>query len=73
MITNVRVLGGSDDDFEVTCNFVTYRSKDGHTETYLGHHRYRLTVDSDDIRVRHKTTFLDVDNINDQGKVSIIV
>lgn len=73
MVSNVRVLGGDDDNFEVTSNFVTYRSKGGKTETYLGHHIYRMKVTDSGIRITHKTSFLDTDNINEQGKVSIII
>ena len=56
-----------------TSNFVTYRSKRGVTETYLGHHRYELCVDAGAIRIRNKTSFIDTDDINAQGKVSIIL
>lgn len=73
LVSNVRILDGDDDNFEVTSNFVTYRSKGGTTETYLGHHRYRMKVTESGIRIIHKTSFLDADNINEQGKVSIII
>ncbi len=73
MVSNVRILGGSDDAFMATSNFVTYRSKRGVTETYLGHHRYELCCDGGSIRIRRKTSFLDTDDINAQGKVSIIL
>jgi p-cumate 2,3-dioxygenase subunit beta len=73
MISNVRILGGNDDAFEATSNFVTYRSKRGVTETYLGHHRYELCLNGGTIRIRKKTSFLDTDDLNAQGKVSIIL
>ena len=73
LVTNVRILGGTNDGFSATSNFVTYRSKRGVTETYLGHHRYELCLQGSDIRITKKTSFLDTDNINDQGKVSIII
>lgn len=73
LVSNVRILGGDDGRFDVTSNFVTYRSKGGQTETYLGHHRYQMCVLDGRIRILHKTSFLDTDNINDQGKVSIII
>ena len=72
MISNVRILGGDDKRFEAVANFVTWRSKMGRTDTFFGHHRYELTVTADGIRVLSKTTFLDADDIRDQGKVSII-
>jgi len=73
MVGNVRILGGTDDDFSVTSNFVTYRTKGGVTDTYLGHHVYRMCLVDGGIRIRRKTSHLDVDDINAQGKVSIIV
>ena len=73
LVSNVRIVGGDDQSFRVTSNFVTYRSKGGHTETYLGHHNYEMCVSDGNIRIRHKTSFLDTDNINDQGKVSVII
>ncbi len=73
LVSNVRIVSGNDDALEVASNFVTYRSKGGITETYLGHHRYQMKVTPDGLRITQKTSFLDTDNINDQGKVSIIV
>ena len=73
MVSNVRILGGTNDSFMATSNFVTYRSKRGLTETYLGHHRYELCVDAGAIKIRKKTSFIDTDDINAQGKVSIIL
>lgn len=72
MISNVRILGGTDAAFSATSNFVTWRSKMGHTDTFFGHHRYELSNTAGVIRIRSKTTFLDADDIRDQGKVSII-
>lgn len=73
MVSNVRILGGSDDEFTVTSNFATYRSKRGNTELYFGHHRYVMTLANGALRIRQKTSFLDSDDIADQGKVSIII
>ncbi len=73
LVSNVRLLGGTDESFRATSNFVTYRSKDGVTETYLGHHIYDLCLQDGQIRITRKTSFLDTDDINAQGKVSIII
>ena len=73
MVSNVRILSGDDQAFSATSNFVTYRTKGGRTETYLGHHNYTLCVIDGQVRIRHKVSFLDTDDINDQGKVSIII
>lgn len=73
MVSNVRITGGDDAAFAVTSNFATYRSKRGRIELYFGHHRYVLTLKSGVIRIRQKTSFLDSDDIAEQGKVSIII
>jgi p-cumate 2,3-dioxygenase beta subunit len=73
LVSNVRIIDGDDDSFRVTSNFVTYRSKGGKTETYLGHHNYTMCLVDGQIRIRHKTSFLDIDDLNEQGKVSIII
>lgn len=73
LVTNVRITGGDDAEFFVTSNFVTYRSKRGHTETYFGHHLYTMTKKKGAILIRRKTSILDSDDIAEQGKVSIII
>jgi len=73
MVSNVRITGGDDSAFDVASNFATYRSKRGRTELYFGHHRYVMTLAAGAIRIRQKTSFLDADDIAEQGKVSIIV
>jgi len=73
MVSNVRITGGDDSAFGVTSNFATYRSKRGRTELYFGHHLYVLTLAGGAIRIRQKTSFLDSDDIAEQGKVSIII
>ena len=73
LISNVRILDGNDETFSVTSNFVTYRSKGGITETYLGHHIYLMCIEAGDIRIKRKISYLDIDDLNSQGKVSIII
>ena len=73
LVSNVRLLGGTNEDFRATSNFVTYRSKRNVTETYLGHHLYRLCLREGAIKILEKRSFLDTDDIYVQGKVSIIL
>ena len=73
MVSNVRITGADATTFGVTSNFATYRSKRGRTELYFGHHRYVMTLIGGAIRIRQKTSFLDSDDISEQGKVSIII
>jgi len=72
MVSNVRLLEGDAACFRVTSNFVTWRSKLGVTTTFFGHHLYEMTRTEQGLRIRWKKTFLDQDDIRDQGKVSII-
>lgn len=73
LVSNARIVGGDDHEFVVASNFVTYRSKRGRTELYFGHHRYVMTLADGAIKIRQKTSFLDSDDIAEQGKVSIII
>ncbi len=73
LISNVRLLGGSDGEFAVAANYVTYRTKMGSTQIYFGHHLYRLRKTVGGLRILKKTTFIDADDIRDQNKVSIIL
>lgn len=72
MVSNVRVVEGDAARFTLTSNFVTWRSKLGVTDTFFGHHLYEMTRIDGALRILSKKTFLDQDDIRDQGKVSII-
>ncbi len=72
MVSNVRLLTGDAARFTVTSNYVTWRSKLGVTDTFFGHHLYEMTRVDGRLRILSKKTFLDQDDIRDQGKVSII-
>lgn len=72
MVSNVRLLKGDATRFTVTSNYVTWRSKLGVTDTFFGHHLYDMTRVAGQLRILSKKTFLDQDDIRDQGKVSII-
>ena len=72
MVSNVRLLEGDATCFTVTSNYVTWRSKLGVTDTFFGHHLYAMTRVAGQLRILSKKTFLDQDDIRDQGKVSII-
>lgn len=71
MVSNVRLLGGADERFKVTSNFVTWRSKLGVTNTFFGHHLYEMTRIDGQLRILQED-LLDQDDIREQGKVSII-
>ncbi len=73
LISNVRVLEKTVSEWKVTSNYVTYRSKMNKTDRYFGHHHYVLRIAPDGIRIAHKTTFIDSEDLREQNKVSIIV
>lgn len=73
LISNVRLLGGTDAEFSVTSNYVTYRSKMGSTQVYFGHHVYLMRRAENQFKILKKTSFIDADDIRDQNKVSIIL
>ncbi len=73
LVSNVRILGGSDAAFRVTSNYITYRSKMGNTQAYFGHHLYDMRLLDGAIKITRKTSFIDADDIRDQNKVSIIL
>ncbi|MGE0828373.1 MAG: aromatic-ring-hydroxylating dioxygenase subunit beta [Hyphomonadaceae bacterium] len=73
MVTNVQILGGGDSDFEVAANFIVFRTKFGKTDVYPGHYLYRLCAKAGRISIRRKRAYLDIANLYEQAKVSIIL
>ena len=58
----------------VASAFVTYRSKDGYMDTYVGSSDYRLVAAADrGLRIRHKRCVLDLESLRPQGRVSILL
>ena len=72
LISNVRVTeeGGQ---LRVRANFVTYRTKSGRTSRYMGEAHYQLEPAGDGFRIRHKRCVLDLDTLNDQGRLTILL
>jgi p-cumate 2,3-dioxygenase subunit beta len=73
MISNIQVLGGADDNFEVAANFIVFRTKFGHTDIYPGHYLYEFSFKSGKVRIEKKVCYLDIANLYEQAKVSIIL
>jgi p-cumate 2,3-dioxygenase beta subunit len=73
MVSNVRIRNRTEDEIEVGSSFITYRTKDGVTDTYFGSNRYRLVIHSGKLRIREKRCLLDSDGLRTQGRVSIIL
>jgi len=73
MVSNVRLLAGADTSYNVTSKFITYRTRDGVTDCYFGHHLYRLTWAGQTIKIAAKRTVLDTGSLRPQGRISIIL
>lgn len=73
MVSNVRIHGASSDRVDLMCNFVTYRTKSGVTDTFIGHHKYILVPDGKGFKIREKRTILALDALRPQGKISLIL
>lgn len=73
LVSNVRIRNRSEAEIEVGSAFVTYRTKDGITDTYFGSNRYRIVVENGRLRIREKRCLLDSEGLRTQGRVSIIL
>ncbi|MFZ5836610.1 MAG: aromatic-ring-hydroxylating dioxygenase subunit beta [Pseudomonadota bacterium] len=72
-VHNVRIRSVEGNAYAVTCNFVTYRTKNDITNTYIGHHEYKIVVGPDGPKIAEKRSILDLDSIRALGKISIII
>lgn len=73
LVSNVRIRNRSDSEIEVGSAFITYRTKDGVTDTYFGSNRYRIVVEGGRLRIKEKRCLLDSEGLRSQGRVSIIL
>lgn len=72
MISNVRAYE-EDGYTKAKANFVTYRTKSGKTSRYMGEMLYVLERHGDDFKIRHKRCAMDLETLNDQGRLTIIL
>lgn len=73
LVSNVRIRGRSGDELDVGAAVLTYRTKGGLTETYIGSYRYRIAVSADGLKIREKRCMLDMDGLRPNGRISIIL
>lgn len=74
LVSNVRVGAELDDgDTPVSAAFVTFRTKNAITHTFIGCLRYRLCRVDGALRIREKRCELDLDGLRPHGRVSIIL
>jgi len=73
VVSNVRIRSRSEDELDVSSAFITFRTKDGVTDTYFGSNRYKLVQVEGNLRIREKRCLLDSEGLRMQGRVSIIL
>ena len=73
LVGNVRVRGVDAQGVHVDCRFITHRSKNDLTDVYCGHHQYVLRQVDGQIRIASKRSFVDMNSLRQQGKVTIIL
>jgi len=73
LITNVEVLGASDNGGEIGANFAIWRFRNDLTDVYVGHYRYRVVRQSGALRIRERRAVLDLEALRPHGKVSFIL
>ncbi|MET0657460.1 MAG: aromatic-ring-hydroxylating dioxygenase subunit beta [Steroidobacteraceae bacterium] len=72
MISNVRVTENGH-GLSTKANFITYRTKSGRTSRYMGEAHYLLEPSGESFRIKHKRCVLDLDTLNDQGRLTILL
>jgi p-cumate 2,3-dioxygenase beta subunit len=73
LVSNVRIRSREGDLLDVGAAVLTYRTKMGLTETYIGSYRYKLVITADGLRIREKRCILDMDGLRPNGRISIIL
>ncbi len=72
-VNNVRILETNSEGVTVTSTFITYRSKNQVTHTFVGRHYHVLRDVDGEIKIVSKRSMLDMENLRPQGRISIIV
>lgn len=73
LVSNVRILSQSGGECRVSTAFVTYRTKGGHTDTYIGSSDYTIVRKAEGLRISAKRCTLDLEALRPQGRISIIL
>lgn len=73
MISNVRIHSREETQLKVASRFVTYRSRNGQTDSYFGRHEYILVMSAGELRIAEKRSILALEALRPQGSLSIIV
>ncbi len=73
LISNVRIREADGDTLKITANFVVYRMRSGHIDTYIGRYEHTLVQHNGTLKIRYRRAILDLEALQPHGKVSIIL
>ncbi len=73
LISNVRIRETDGDTLKITANFVVYRMRSGHIDTYIGRYEHTLVHHHGALKIRYRRAVLDLEALQPHGKVSIIL
>lgn len=73
LVSNVRILSQDGNTCKVEAAFVTYRSKSGFTDTYIGISDYTIVRQPEGLRISSKRCTLDLEALRPQGRISILL
>ncbi len=73
LVSNVQIKKVEGDEITAVAAFVTYRSKNGNTDVYIGSSRYRLRLINGELRICEKRCTLDLEALRPHGRVSILL
>lgn len=73
LVTNVRVLSRDSEGVRVTANFAVFRSRFGNDVAYVGRYEYVLVHEAGDLKIKHRTAYIEHEALNPHGKISIII
>jgi len=73
LVSNVRIKQTDGDEITASAAFVTYRTKNGNTDAYIGSSLYRLRIVDGKLRIREKRCMLDLEALRPHGRISILL
>jgi len=74
LISNILLLGEDEQGrVLVSAAFLVYRTKNGHSDVFVGNYRYVLEERDGDLKIASKTCNLALDGLRPQAKISIIL
>ena len=74
IVSNFRVRpGDKDGQTRVRANFAVFRTKEDNQTVYMGEYHYTLVRENGAIKILHKRSILDLNSLNNQGRLTIIL